>query len=276
MKFINFFKLIRPLNGIIGGISVFVGGLLTYENIRNLNLLLACVVCFLIISAGNAMNDFVDVDIDKINKPERVIPSGIYTKKSVFIISIILFVVGLVISTMLGLQMFIIALLASLLILLYNLKLKNKGISGNLLVAYLGGLPFVYGGISIGSYSPALIPFIFAFLLHFAREILKDVEDVPGDRTINSISFPIKYGNRRAILFSCVLLIVLIGVSVLPFLFHLYGIFYLIGVLICIDFPLLMVIYNLLKTEAYVLKASNLLKFNMIIGLGVLALGYYK
>lgn len=269
-------KLIRPLNGMIGGVSVFIGGFLTHESIRNFCLFLACLVCFLIISAGNAINDFVDADMDKINKPKRPIPSGKCTKGQVLIISIILFTVGLVISVKLGLQMFIITLIASLLILMYNFNLKKQGISGNLLVAFLGGFPFVYGGIVLGKWVPTLIPFGFAFLLHFAREILKDIEDIPGDKSMNSISFPIKYGVRKATLLSTITLSVLIGVTILPFVLYIYGLPYLIGVILCIDIPLGVIIYKLLKTERYVFSANKLLKFNMVIGLGILALGYYR
>lgn len=269
------FGLLRPLNGVIGGLSVFVGGLLTHELV-SLPLLLACLVCFLIISGGNAINDFVDTEIDRINKPDRPIPSGRCTKRVVLIISIVLFAVGIGISIWLGLQMFLIAILASFLILLYNFNLKGRSISGNLLVSFLGGLPFVYGGVALGRLPPTLIPFGFAFLLHFAREILKDVEDIPGDRSANKSSFPIKYGVKKAILLSTITLAILMGVTIVPFLFHLYGLIYLISVIVCMDIPFFVIIYNLFKSDKYVFRANNLLKFNMIIGLVILALGYYK
>jgi geranylgeranylglycerol-phosphate geranylgeranyltransferase len=276
MKIVAFFGLLRPLNGVIGGLSVFVGGLLTHESVRGPYLALACFACFLVISAGNAINDFVDADIDKINRPQRAIPSGKFTKRQVLIISLVLFAIGLVISAGLGVQMFAIALLASILTVLYSFWLKSKGIFGNLLVACLGGLPFLYGAVTIGHWSSAIVPFAFAFLLHLPREVLKDIEDMPGDRTVGSESFPLKHGTTKAILLSCAMMIILIAATILPFLIRLYGMPYLIGVLICIDIPIGWTAYKLFSYDSYVSKADNMLKCQMLIGLGILALGYYR
>ncbi len=277
---IAFFKLLRPLNGIIGGISVFVGGFLAYNSQLTTHnslfeLPLACLVCFLIISAGNSINDWADAEIDKLNKPDKPIPSGRFTRPQVLVISIILFALGLLITLLLPIALFFIALLASLLLLLYNFNLKARGLSGNLVVAVLGGLPFIYGGVVLGDWLPTLIPFGFAFLLHFAREILKDIEDMPGDSNANNVSFPIKYGVRKAILLSNLILGVLIAFTFLPFLAGWYGVLYLIGVILCIDLSLGLTIYKLSKDESYVSKACDSLKFTMLIGLAVLALGYY-
>jgi len=275
MKIIYFFKLLRPLNGIIGGLAVLVGGLLTDETIEP-NIFLACIVCFLIISAGNAMNDLVDFEIDKINRPTRSIPSGKLTKKEVIIGSAVLFIIGDMASILLGIQILIITCLASLLIIIYNFNLKRKGISGNLLVAFLSGFPFVYGGIVIGKPIFTVIPFLFAFLLHLAREILKDIEDMTGDKIANSLSFPIKYGSKKAIRLAIGILSSLILVTILPSAIQLYNRVYLIGVIICIDIPVCIVMYKLLKSEMYVSTANKLLKFSMVIGLGILVIGGYK
>ena len=282
MRIFALFRLIRPLNGLIGGISVFVGGFLTQKELRSPELPLACLVCFLIISAGNSLNDWADAEIDKINKPKKPIPSGKFTRPQVLVISIILFVFGLFISLKLPIALLFIALFASLLLLLYNFRLKAKGLSGNLIVAILGGLPFIYGGVVLGDWLPTLIPFGFAFLLHFAREILKDIEDIPGDRNANNVSFPIKYGVRKAILLSNLILGVLIAFTFLPFFIGWYGVIYLIGVILCIDLSLGLTIYKLRQVgcdvviaSTYVSKACDSLKFTMLIGLAVLSLGYY-
>ncbi|MBI4721430.1 MAG: geranylgeranylglycerol-phosphate geranylgeranyltransferase [Candidatus Stahlbacteria bacterium] len=275
MKIVYFVKLLRPLNGIIAGLSVLVGGLLTYEDISG-NVFLACLVCFLIISAGNAMNDLVDSEIDKINRPTKPIPSGKLTKKEVIIGSTVLFIIGIMASILLGMQMLIITCLVSLLIIIYNFNLKRKGISGNLLVAFLSGFPFVYGGITMGKPIFTIIPFLFAFLLHFSREILKDIEDMVGDKTANSISLPIKYGNKKAIRLAIGILGLLILVTLLPPAMHLYNRFYLISVVICIDIPMCVIMYRLLKSETFVPAANNWLKLSMVIGLGVLVIGGYR
>ncbi|MCK4352420.1 UbiA family prenyltransferase [candidate division WOR-3 bacterium] len=287
-KILAFISLLRPLNGIIGASSVFIGAWLTHKKIIPIDLALACIACFLIIGAGNAINDYVDAEIDMINKPKRPIPSGKVTKRQALIISTILFILALEISLKISINVFIIALVSSLLLLVYNFNLKRKGISGNILVTCLGGMPFVYGGVVVKSWLPTLIPFSFAFLLHLSREILKDIIDIKGDKVIKSISFPIKHGIKKSINLTILVLSVLILLTPMPFIFHLYGMPYLIAVLICIDLTLGLIIYKLLRPVAlrqltewtgedksFIPKACNLLKFNMVIGLGVLALGYY-
>lgn len=269
-------SIIRPLNGLIGAVSVFIGALLTHKHIIISQLILACLVCFLIISAGNALNDYVDAEIDKINRPTRTIASGKATRNQVLIISIILFVAGLAISIKLSLGMFLIALLAALLLLIYNFNLKKLGLSGNLVVAFLGGLPFVYGGILQKKWELTIIPFLFAFLLHLARELLKDVEDMEGDKKGNVISFPIKHSERGAIVLATLVLGILILITPVPFILHLYGWIYLVAVIVFMDLIIGILIYRLLKNNSFVPKACNILKFNMLIGLVVLALGYYK
>ncbi|MDI6840316.1 MAG: geranylgeranylglycerol-phosphate geranylgeranyltransferase [bacterium] len=275
-KFVPLLQIIRPVNGIIGMIAVFIGALLTHKEMVYTKIILACISCFLIISAGNAINDYVDAEIDSKNRPERPIPKGRITKTQAIIISIILFGIGIGVSIKISSAEFIIATLATMLLLIYNFEFKKRGITGNLIVAYLGGLPFIYGGVAVKACLPTLVPFAFAFMLHLGREILKDIEDAEGDRMAKSESFPIKYGTEAAIRLVILVLAILILSTPVPFIAHLYGIFYLIAVLVCMDLGLGFIIYKLLKNAAFVPKASVLLKFNMLIGLGVLYLGYYS
>ncbi|MFA5031742.1 MAG: UbiA family prenyltransferase [bacterium] len=268
--------IIRPLNGLIGAVSVFIGALLTHTPLNPVQVLFACLVCFFIISAGNVLNDYADIEIDKINKPKTLIASGKLKPNQALGISIILFIIGLVLSIELSSPMFLVALSTSLLLFLYNFNLKKAGISGNLLVAFLGGLPFVYGGVLQNNWTATIPPFLFAFLLHLARELLKDIQDINGDKVGNAVSFPIKYGIKPSIRLTVSILIILILFTPIPFLLNLYGFAYLITVILFIDIPIIFLIYKVLKNNSFVPTACNILKFNMLIGLVVLALGYYK
>lgn len=274
-RVIGIVALTRPVNGVVGIVSVFVGALLTHRVLLAPELTLACISCFFIISAGNALNDYADTGADATNKPNRPIPAGKLTKNGALMVSIILFLIGLGLSFGVSWILFTIALGASLLLLWYNFNLKGRGISGNVTVAFLGGLPFVYGGIAVKSWIPTLIPFLFAFLLHLGREILKDVEDMAGDRIVGTFSFPIKHGSRMGIRLAGVILGFLILLTPLPFIFRVYGWPYLIAVLVCIDLVIGRMIYKL-RDIFFIPQANNWLKFCMIIGLGVLALGYYR
>ena len=65
---------------------------------------------------------------------------------------------------------------------------------GNFSVASLTGLTFIYGGISVSNISVAVIPALFALLINFVREIVKDMEDVNGDIQNGIETFPYKFG----------------------------------------------------------------------------------
>lgn len=269
-------SIIRPLNGLIGAISVFIGALLTHQHIIVSQLLITCAVCFLIISAGNVLNDYADVEIDSVNKPHSPISSGRITRTWTLITSIILFAAGIALSIRLSKTMLSIAVLASILLVIYNFNLKRHGLIGNFAVAILGGLPFVYGGILQGQWKLTIIPFLFAFLLHLARELLKDIQDMAGDKIGRVISFPIRYGIKPTIDFAVIVMLILIVFTPVPFILRIYGWAYLISVIIFMDAPLGFLMYNLTKDEYFVPKACNILKLNMVFGLVVLVLGYFK
>jgi len=268
------FLVLRPLNIVIAGVSVFIGALLTHQPLDK-NVLLTCISCLLITGAGNSMNDYADSDIDAINKPYRPIPSGRLSKKYVLYLSAALFIIGVSIARIVSVWLFNIAFLVVLLLLLYNFNLKRRGLPGNFAVAIMGGLPFVCGGISVSSISPTAFPFLFAFLFHLAREILKDVEDMKGDMKY-AVTFPIKYGRSKGIILSSFIMISLIICTVLPFISQIYGIYYLIAVLLLVDLPLIWIIVIVVKDRLPLHRVNTVLKYDMILGMITLSLGYFK
>ena len=286
-KTIGMVLLIRPMNGVLGAFSALVGAYLVggVEGLVILrgSLFLATSSVFLIMSGGNVLNDFFDLEIDRINRPRRPLPSGKVKRGEALLLSILLSLLGISLSFFIHLWDFFIAILASLSLFLYNLLLKKKGIAGNLLVSFLSGIVFLYGGFSmfpLSSYSTQtffylFFPFVFAFLFHLGREVIKDVADMEGDRKWNARTLPLQYGRDSALAFSRRVFLFLVLISPLPYIFQYFNLLYLLLVLVGVDLFLLVLLLFLYQNPSpgRLSMAGVLLKADMVVGLLALVFG---
>ena len=152
---------------------------------------------------------------------------------------------------------------------LYSKYLKRIPLVGNITVAFLTGLVFVFGGVAVGNPSAAIIPAIFAFLINLIREIVKDMEDIEGDTKAGISTFPIKFGFQKSKIIILIITISLILYTIYPFITQIYKIEYFVIIMITVN-PIL--VYSLkLQFENHssknLNKISNLLKLNMVFGL---------
>ncbi len=269
-KIIALIEVIRPLNGLIAGLSVFIAVFLAGHPIGYLIWLVA-LSCFFITSGGNAINDLVDESIDRVNKPKRPIPSGRLSNRETLFFSIFLSIVGVLLGGVVSLQLLEIAIPAAILLYLYSFFLKREGFKGNIAIAFLGGLPFVYGGVAVGSIQVTIIPFIFAFFLHLSRELTKDIEDMQGDKGY-ARTFPLLYGTRKTIKLIDILLGLLIAFTLVPYIAGIYNLPYLIGVILLVDIPLLLFLYLINKRRISFSHAVKMLKLCMLGGMVSLVL----
>jgi len=276
VSFIGLTRLTRPLNGIIVFISVFLGAFLAKGNIDPvINVILAAIAFFLLLSAGNALNDYYDVETDRINKPTRPIPSGQVKRQYALTFAIILFAISLVPGLLINWMAFSIVCMVCALLVLYTIKLRQVLFIGNILIGFLTGLTFIWGGFAVGATSGAIVPAVFAFLFTVGREIVKDIQDVKGDKAVGLLSLPIKWGQRRAMYISFIFLILVILVSPLPYILNIYSLYYLICVVIGVDLILIYCMIILLKelSERSAARAANLMKLGIFIGLGAMYIG---
>jgi len=276
VSFIGLTRLTRPLNGIIVFISVFLGAFLAKGNIDPvINVILAAIAFFLLLSAGNALNDYYDVETDSINKPTRPIPSGQVKRQYALTFAIILFAISLVPGLLINWIAFSIVCMVCALLVLYTIKLRQVLFIGNILIGFLTGLTFIWGGFAVGATSGAIVPAVFAFLFTVGREIVKDIQDVKGDKAVGLLSLPIKWGQRRAMYISFIFLILVILVSPLPYILNIYSLYYLICVVIGVDLILIYCMIILLKelSERSAARAANLMKLGIFIGLGAMYIG---
>lgn len=262
-------RLTRPVNVLITGLSVLVAALISGPIISLETVIFACISASFIMAAGNTINDYYDIEIDRINKPERPLPSGDVSLKTAWLAAMVEFFTGIAISAFLSPEMFAVAFTFSLLIYLYAAKLKRTVLWGNITVSMATAAAFIYGGLAVQKAEEAVIPAIFAFLFHFGREIIKDMEDVEGDRRENALTFPIRYGFPASIRLITYIFIVLIAVTIFPFAIGIYGKIYMLIVAAGVHSVLLYVLLRLRRdtSPVHLHFLSNLLKADMVIGL---------
>lgn len=269
-KLTSFLKITRPFNLLITFISVIVAAIICQtEKILMLNVFVAALSASIVMAAGNIINDIFDIGIDKINRPERPLASEKISKNSAMVFYLTLILTSLILSWFINLYAFLVVLLTTILLFIYSKYLKRIPLIGNIVIALLTGLVFIYGGVAVENPLGAIIPAMFAFLINLIREIVKDMQDVPGDEKIGLQTFPIKFGFKKSIQLILILCIVLILATCYPFITQVYRIEYFIIVMVIVN-PIIVYSAKSLFEDHSIKnldKISNLLKLSMVFGL---------
>lgn len=227
-------ELIRYKNCAMAGLAAVIGAAIAYSAAPGelVWMGLIFITVFIITGAGNAINDYFDANIDAINRPDRPIPSGRISKESAYNFSIAFFFLGWIISQFIGSNRIpsLIAIFNSILLILYAKSLKRKVIVGNLSVSYLTGSTFLFGGAAYGGkgIQVTLILFFLSMLATFAREIVKTIEDIEGDKLDGASTLPIKIGETRAAYVACAFGLLAVFLSPLPYFMGLFNEYYLL------------------------------------------------
>lgn len=224
--------LTRPGNAIVAGVLTFIGAFVAQGSEITAHgeaIVIAVVATILATGAGNTINDYFDREIDRLNNPERPIPRGAVAPRTALVFSGILFATAAGLALMLPVLAIVIAVVNVIALITYTEFFKGLPGVGNALVAYLGGSTFLFGAAAVDRLiSPVIVLFLLASLSTFAREIIKDVEDLTGDREEGLNTLPIAIGEQRALAIATVILIIMVGVSPVPYLLGTFGIAYLI------------------------------------------------
>jgi geranylgeranylglycerol-phosphate geranylgeranyltransferase len=263
-------KLIRPINFLITFISVIVAAFICLlDKSPGMNVFVAALAASLVMASGNIINDIFDIEMDKINRPWRPLPSGKISNKKALVLYFIFLLLSFIFSWFINLRAFLIVVVTTLILYLYSKFFKRILLVGNISVALLTGLVFIFGGVAVGNPSAAIIPASFAFLINLIREILKDMEDIEGDRKADVITFPIKYGFQKSKVLILVITVFLVLFTLYPFLTKLYKIEFFIIVMILVNTILVYSLKLLFENHSSknLNKISNLLKLNMVFGL---------
>ncbi len=224
-------ELTRPVNVIAASALTFIGAFIA-GGVTEEPLAVAAAVAAtgLAVGAGNAINDYFDREIDRINQPERAIPRGAVSPRGALAFSVLLFAGAVALAVTLPAAAIAIAGVNLLSLVAYTEFFKGLPGLGNALVAYLVGSTFLFGAAAVGEIAPAVVLFVLAAIATLTREIIKDVEDVEGDREEGLNTLPIAIGERRALVVAAALLVVAVVASPVPFLRGDFGVAYLLVV----------------------------------------------
>jgi len=287
------FRLTRPVNMLICALSVISAALLSCKplsvaatllsdisaltyNSAGIRVLSAALSAALILAAGNVFNDVCDLETDRINAPHRPIVSGAVSVGLATLFAIALTIAGLILAYTLSISVMALAACAALLLFLYDIRLKGRPLLGNITVAFLGGIAFIYGGIAGDCVTQSFVPAVFAVLLHLGRELIKDVLDYEGDlaagiRTVATVS-----GTHSACRIASFALSLLAIATLAPYALGYFGKSYIGIIALTVWPPLGYAMRAALKfpTQDALNRASLLLKVAMPAGLLAVLVGF--
>jgi len=201
------------------GISVVVGEFVAISSIPSLNdLILGFMVGFFISTSALILNDYFDIEADKINRPTRPLPSGIIKPPAVIVLWIITSIIGFFVAFQISYIALLVVMLFWIIGFLYNWKFKKRGLFGNLMVSSSVAITFIFGGIIVGNpWNVIVWSFAFiAFFINLGEEIASDALDMKGDEKINSKSIAINMGMANALKISSVLFCIVPFISFIP------------------------------------------------------------
>ena len=226
----NIFKIIRWKNLAIISLSqifikfFFIDFFIQKDQLLNENFVILLIITILIAASGYIVNDIYDYNLDKINKPEKVVLGKFLKSRDAIIIYMMFNCLAIVLSIFLCMKIeqeiyILVFLLIIYCLWLYSKKLKKYKTIGNILIAFFISLSilnvplFSYKNIlSDDRFFVFLIISIFsvlAFLINVKREIIKDIEDIEGDKIHKVKSLPIIFGTKKSKLVTIIIGIIL-------------------------------------------------------------------
>jgi 4-hydroxybenzoate polyprenyltransferase len=218
ISLIAFLRLTRFWNLFIIGLAQYfaVVFLIDHQLLFDWRLLVLAFSTAIIAGAGYIINDYYDIKIDLINKPNRVVIGKDITRRYALLFHSMLSFSGIILGFLLGWRIGIIHILSSFILWWYSNSLKRQPFLGNFMVALLTGISILIVNVLYDLDNPLVIIYsLFAFFMTLVREIIKDMEDLKGDNTFGCKTLPIIWGIRKTKVLVYFLLALFSGVVVL-------------------------------------------------------------
>jgi len=244
-------QILRPLNMILSLVAVFIAAWLI-DGITSPLLPYAGLVVLCFAGASNILNDVLDIHIDEINRPDRVLTSGRLQIRDALILMSILYALGIMAATYLqpsGRQIALIMVLP--LLVLYTPLFKRLPFIGNLVVGSILGLVFLFTeGAIHGQVDKMWIPFCLATTLSTIRELVKDATDMEGDAVGDLQTFPRKFGLVATLWLLRIFTLCLCFGAALPWFEGWYGNYYIFLLITGVAIPSLYAVFILLNENS--------------------------
>jgi geranylgeranylglycerol-phosphate geranylgeranyltransferase len=234
-KINGFLQLLRMELSAAAGISVVAGEVIGIGSLPSIsNMILGFLSGFFISGSALILNDYFDIETDRINMPSRALPSGRVSPAEALSLTAFTIVAGLLSVATLGVAAFVVGLVLCIIGILYNWKLKETGFLGNLSVAVCVASTYLLGGIAVGSVWNRNVWFFscLAFLIDLGEEIAADAMDIEGDEKRQTRSIALLKGKSTALRIAGSIFALVILISPIPFLFGWLGATYLIVIMV--------------------------------------------
>ncbi len=225
-------RLVRPLTSFMIGLAVFASAFVGAGNgifAFSIPISLAVLAAFFFGCAGNVINDYFDLESDRINHPERPLPSGEVTQRQALLIAVILFAFSWILAGLLaltsGYEVLLVVVVAFIFQLAYEKRFKREKIIGNIVIGAQVALAFLFGGLVVKNSEATVLLAGLSFVAIVGREIAKDIEDVRGDVGKNTL--PRMIGTTKAGAVASFLLLAAVAGSLLPYTRGIFGARYL-------------------------------------------------
>ncbi len=220
-KIIAAIEITRPVNCIMGSLTVLIGLFFGFRNspFSSLGLFIFPVLIYMFIAGGsNVINDYFDIEIDKINRPQRPLPSGRLLSNEVLVIFIVLNAVAISLTFVLvfnyGILWFIVLIVLAFVYVgyFYAKSGKRLGIIGNLIVGVSFSFGVVFGSIIASNFGfiPTEVYYMFftSFGMLVSRELVKGIQDTVGDRQFQIKTIANLYGAKNAARLSQIFIVI--------------------------------------------------------------------
>lgn len=181
-------KLIRLKNAWMTAAAVCLGFWIARSCRSLLALMGLCIAAGAATAFGNVVNDMRDLATDRISHPGRPLVRGELTMRAAGVFALMLAVLSAGAASLVSAIHLVATLIPLALLLLYTRILKATPLSGNIVVSLLVAYPLLYGGLLAPWFHRLLIPALAAFLANTLREIVKDLQDEPGDRAAGLVT----------------------------------------------------------------------------------------
>jgi geranylgeranylglycerol-phosphate geranylgeranyltransferase len=265
----------RPHNMLAAGLCVAAGCHVAGGELGTAAIAAAALAA-LATGAGNVINDYFDLEIDRVNKPRRPLPSNRISKRGALVTYVFLSI-----AVLAGALLFVPRQVTALVLVWqvalfgYAVGAQRVFVAGNLLVAVITSSAFVAGGLAAGNARAALVPFLIAFFFVLCRELVKGAEDIRGDAGAGVRTLALVLGVERTVVVASVMMLALASLIPLPAIVGYYGEAYFWTMVLGVV-PGLVVGARMITARARrqtFTRVSWILKAGMFLGILAIAMG---
>jgi geranylgeranylglycerol-phosphate geranylgeranyltransferase len=268
------YKLSRPMSTLTGVLAVVLGGYVAGTGAWD-KIALAALATLFVSAAANAWNDYRDIDIDRINQPQRPLPSGMVSPRAALVFSIILAALSILLAAFISPLALAIAVASNILLYVYSVWLKSTVLLGNATVAFISAMSPVFGGVAAGNPRPSLWLGAIIFVGILGREVLKTLADYEGDKAHRVRTIATAIGPRAARTVFFFLLGATAIIMLAPYLFGFFEPVYAYIVALGVFPVAIYVIIHVTRerTGPQLERLSQILKYDFLIWFAAVLLG---